>query len=505
MSENIKDNSAPPDAAVEESVTRVTEVKEDAAAHAESRITVETRQERTARRPPSRAVVVVATVAVIALLLLLAFLLWPKKKEVAAVTETPPTVAARQEGEGGHDEHGQEGAIEISDETAELVGIKTEPVARGEIEETIASTGKVLVAPNAQAIVGAKVSGRAVKVLAEPGQVVRAGQVVVVVDSPQVADLRGQLMEAQARLRLAEQKRARTARSENRAEVIKAKNRLDLTQATLERKRRLAEIGVAAAREVGEAETEFKNAKAEYDYQSSIQSTREQQEAASEVEQARAAVSRLGQSLAALGAGGGQGGVINVTSPIAGTVVERHISAGETVTEDKELMTVMNLSSVVIEARLPESQAGRVRAGQRLIARAPGAQERAFEGYIQSIGDTVDPQSRTVGVRARVANLGTTLKHEMAVDVRIVSGGRKGALLVPAAALVDEEGVKVVYVKEGEKYERRPVQVGSVTYQWAEVLSGVDEGEEVVTAGAYQVANMRKGGGEGGEEDHDEH
>jgi multidrug efflux pump subunit AcrA (membrane-fusion protein) len=60
-----------------------------------------------------------------------------------------------------------------------------------------------------------------------------------------------------------------------------------------------------------------------------------------------------------------------------------------------------------------------------------------------------------------------------------------------------------VYVKEGERYERRPVQIGSVTYQWAEVLSGVEEGEQVVTAGAYQLGNMRKGGGEGGDHDED--
>jgi cobalt-zinc-cadmium efflux system membrane fusion protein len=504
MSEHSKDKLEHSADAVAESGPHVTEVKEQTTAPAESRIIVETAQVRTARRGPARAVLIVAAVMGLALLLLLALLLWPKRKQDVAVTETPPTVAARQEGAGAHDEHGQAGAIEISDETAELVGIKTEPAARGEIEDTIAATGKVLVAPNAQAIVGAKVSGRAVKVLAEPGEFVRAGQVVVVVDSPQIAELRGQLLEAQAKFRLAEENRTRTARSENRAEVIKAKNRLDLAQVTLERKRRLAAIGVAAAREVGEAEMEYKNAKAEYDYQSSIQLTREQQEATSEVEQAQATVARLSQSLAAFGASPGQGSVINVTAPIAGMVVDRHISAGETVTEDKELMTIMNLASVVIEAQLPESQAGRVRTGQRLIARVPSAPERAFEGYIQSIGDTVDPQSRTVGVRARVANLGTTLKHEMAVAVQIVTGGRKGALLVPAAALVDEEGIKVVYVKEGEQYERRPVQLGSVTYQWAEVLSGVAEGEQVVTNGAYQIANMRKGGGEGGE-DHDEH
>ena len=177
---------------------------------------------------------------------------------------------------------------------------------------------------------------------------------------------------------------------------------------------------------------------------------------------------------------------------------------GETVTEAKELMTVMNLANVIVEARIPESQAAKVRTQQRMIARIPGSPDRAFEGYVQSVGDAVDPQSRTVQVRARVANLGTILKHEMAVEVRLVTGGKKGALMVPATALVDDEGVKVVYVKEGNRYERRPVSVGSVTYQWAEILSGIEEGEQVVTSGAYQLRNMQKGGGEGGE-DHDDH
>jgi cobalt-zinc-cadmium efflux system membrane fusion protein len=499
----------PAEDAADDSAARVTETREETVITPHGAVTVSTEKESVKSRPRSLTPLVVAAVAVVAVIALLAFLLWPKSKGVTNVAvETPPTAEGKHAGEGGGehtDEHSQEGAIEVSDETAELAGIKTEPAARGEIEDTLATTGRVLVAPNGQAVVGAKVSGRAVRVLAEPGQQVGAGQVLVVVDSPQIAELRGQLTEARAKLRLAEQNRVRTARTENRAAAIQAKNRMDLAQKTLDRKKRLAEIGVAAGREVLEAETEFKNAKAEYDYQSSIQTTREQQEAAGEVEQSRAAVARLTESLAAFGAGAnGQGGTINVTSPIAGTVVDRHVSAGETVTEDKELLTVMNLSTVVVEARVPESQAGKVRAGQRLIARVPGQPDRAFEGYVQSTGQTVDPQTRTVSVRARVTNLGAALKHEMAVEVRLVTGGRKNALVIPASAVVDDEGVKVVYVKEGERYERRPITVGSVTYQWAEVLSGVEEGEQVVTAGAYQLRNMQKGDGEGGG-DHDDH
>jgi membrane fusion protein, heavy metal efflux system len=162
----------------------------------------------------------------------------------------------------------------VNSETAELVGIKAEPAATGEIEDALTTTGRVLAALNEQAIIGAKVEGRAVKVLAQPGQQVKAGQTLVIVDSPQIAELRGQLLEAQSRLKLAEQKLNFTAKSENRAVVIQSKNRFDLAQANYERKQRLANLGAAAGREVAEAETEYKNAQAEYEYQSSIQITR---------------------------------------------------------------------------------------------------------------------------------------------------------------------------------------------------------------------------------------
>ncbi len=452
----------------------------------------------------SPAQVLLTAAVALALVVFVAYLLWPRHNRTQVAVETPPTVAAKHEGE-EHDEHSQEVAVEVSDETAELIGLKTEKVANGEIEDTIAAVGKALVAPNGQAIVGAKVDGRAISVLADPGQSVKAGQVVVVVDSPQVAELRGQLIEMQSKVRLAEQNLSRTTKSENRAAVIQAKNKLDFAEKSLERKRRLAALGASAGREVAEAEVEYKNAKAEYDYLSNIQVTREQQQAASEVEQSRAILARISQSLSALGASqSGQGGTVNLTSPIGGTIVDRHVSVGQAVSRGTELMTVMNLSSVVIEAQLPESQVTQVLKGQRFIARLPGLPDRPFEGRVESVGNAVDPTKRTVPVRARITNAGAILKHEMAVEVRISTGARKDGLLVPASALVEDEGIKVVYVKEGNRYERRPVTVGTISYQQAEILSGVEAGEEVVTAGAYQLKNMQKGGGEEGDH-HDDH
>jgi cobalt-zinc-cadmium efflux system membrane fusion protein len=457
---------------------------------------------RILRTSPRAAFAIVALA--VAAIALLAYLLWPRPEQTRVAVETPPSVEGKHAGE-DHDEHSQEGAIEVNDETAEMMGIKTEPVAMGEIEDTISTVGKALVAPNGQGIVGAKIDGRAVRVLAEPGQTVKTGQVVVVIDSPHVAELRGQLIEAQSRLRLAEQNLARTKKSENRAAAIQAKNKLDFAEANLERKRRLAALGAAAGREVAEAEVEYKNARAEYDYQSSIQVTREQQQAAGEVEQNRAVVARLTQSLAALGAGaGGQGGTVSLASPISGTVIDTHVSVGQAVTMGTELMTVMNLASVIIEAQLPESQAVRVQRGQKMVARLPGLPDQVFEGQVESVGNAVNTEHRTVPVRARITNAGALLKHDMAVEVRLVTGVRKEGLIVPVSALVDDEGIKVVYVKEGDRYERRPVTVGTINYQLAEILNGVEEGDEVVVAGAYQLRNMAKGGGEEGGH-HDDH
>ena len=91
----------------------------------------------------------------------------------------------------------------------------------------------------------------------------------------------------------------------------------------------------------------------------------------------------------------------------------------------------------------------------------------------------------------------------MGVEVQIAAGASKEAVTVPVTALVDDEGLKVVYVKEGGRYERRVVTVGSISYSRAEILSGVEAGEDVVVRGAYQLANARKGGGEEGGHDDD--
>jgi cobalt-zinc-cadmium efflux system membrane fusion protein len=279
---------------------------------------------------------------------------------------------------------------------------------------------------------------------------------------------------------------------------------MELAEATLNRKRKLVNSGVVARTELDSAETEFQNAKAEYEFQSNVQVGREQYEAIGEADVARAVVSRLENQLAALGAGSSvKGGQIALSSPVSGTVIDVHAKVGEAVTPEKELLMVMNLSKVIVEAQLPESQASRVNRGQQLVARVPGAHGGVFKGTVESVGQMVDPEKRTVPVRARVTNSRALLRHEMGVEVQIVVGATKEAVTIAVSALVDEEGLKTVYVREGERYERRVVTTGAISFSRAEITGGVEPGEEIVVSGAYQLANARKGGGEEGGDQHD--
>jgi len=410
------------------------------------------------------------------------------------------TESDKHESDPTESEHG--GAIEVDDETAELIGIKTAKAVAGQIDESMTVAGKVMAPPNSQAIVSSKVEGRAVRILAEPGQYVGVGETLIVIDSPQIAEGRGQLIEAESRFKLAEQRLAQTKMQENRSAVIQAKNRLDLAEANFNRKKRLVELGASPIRELAEAETEFKNAKAEYDYQANIQVARDQQQAQSEVEQTRAVVRRLQHSLNSLGASPGvQGGLVSLASPLSGTVLDRHITVGEAVIQGKELLSIVNLSAVVVEAQIPESRLSFVKTGQKILALVPGTERPVFPGQIHSISQAVDPQTRTVSVRARIQNPGVHLKHQMAVEVRVITSRRPSAVLVPLSAIVEDEGVQVVYVREGNKYERRPVRIGTITHEQAEILAGVKAGELVVYGSAYQLKNMTKSEPAGGHND----
>ncbi len=177
------------------------------------------------------------------------------------------------------------------------------------------------------------------------------------------------------------------------------------------------------------------------------------------------------------------GGVdVPVRSPIAGVVQTRDVALGETVQADAPLLTVVNLSSVSLEAALFEADAARVQIGAPVTISSDAAPGQLFQGRISFIGSQVDPQTRALTARALINNPGK-LRPGVFVRGQIQTGVGKPSLSVPSSAVLDDDAVKIVFVVKGDRYERREVTVGVESNGQIEIKSGVQQGETIVSQG----------------------
>jgi cobalt-zinc-cadmium efflux system membrane fusion protein len=354
------------------------------------------------------------------------------------------------------------------------------------------------------------VSGRVEKVYVALGDHVRAGRPLAVVSSPQIAQMHGKLHEAETKLGLAERELERVMKAENRAEVLKAKARLDEAEAALKRAKRLVEIGAGAGKDLVGAETAYKTAKAEYEFQRDISLNRQVAEAKAAVETARVDVSHIRYEMKALGAPMAEDehddherdtSLIELRAPVSGSVTERLVNAGAGVEAGKPLFTIVNLSTVWVMANVPEAQVGALRVGARaqVFSAALGAEARW--GRVTYIAPQLDEQTRAAKVRVELANPGERLKTGMFVEVEFpesaLSSGADEELVVPEAAIQRIDGRTVVFIAEENQpghFKARDVEAGGEADGYTRILNGLKAGERVVTKGSFTLkAQLIKG------------
>jgi membrane fusion protein, heavy metal efflux system len=116
------------------------------------------------------------------------------------------------------------------------------------------------------------------------------------------------------------------------------------------------------------------------------------------------------------------------------------------------------------------------------------AYDEEFTGTVLDFGSTIDEQTRAANVIFQVNNAGRALRLGMQANVRLNAEQTATAMLIPKEAIIEAEGKKLVYVLDsGEEFERREVTVGDEYGDKVAVLTGIEEGERVVTQGAYQI------------------
>lgn len=333
--------------------------------------------------------------------------------------------------------------LRLSKEEAERAGVALEQLKSQPVEDTVKVTATIRANQERTARVAPRIEGRIVAVGANLGDAVRAGQVLATLDSMAVGEAWSALSQARSASRVADAdyKRAASLQAE---EIISQKDYL--------------------------------RAKAE------------QEKAAATLRAAEDHLRLLGVS----GNSSGATSVFPLTTPLAGTVVEKKAVVGGLAGPAEPLFVVADLSRLWIEANLAESQLARVKVGAQAKVTVAAYPNESFPGRVTYVASVLDRETRSVPARIEVDNPDGRLKLEMFATAIISNGPSEKSsgqevLTVPDQAIVLMQGQPTVFVFEDGAYEQRAIDPGERLGNRTIVRSGVKSGEQVVSAGTYAL------------------
>ena len=339
---------------------------------------------------------------------------------------------------------------------------KAEPVGRRPLVQRVRVPGMVQPKPGLRASVSAPIAARLLaadgKTLPLIGERVEAGQVLALLQ-PSFSEIAARMVEADA-------------------EVIRTQLAVQHAEANLKRVETLAKAEARTAREVQEAEFAFRTAAANHKAAQALQATY------------RNVTSGLGAVTNALQP------MLELKAPIGGTIVDQAGAAlGEYVPAERGLFIILDASSVFIEGRVPEAEVHRVSntrgAAYEKISEPTRVRAITGDGGGRLVYDgrgQIDVPSRTIRIVYELPNAEHKLRVGEAVTVHIETAHSENAVAVPESAIVEEDGESVVFVQlAGETFDKRTVKLGIRDGEFVQVLEGLQEGERVVTQGAYAI------------------
>jgi cobalt-zinc-cadmium efflux system membrane fusion protein len=259
---------------------------------------------------------------------------------------------------------------------------------------------------------------------------------------------------------------------------------------------------IAAARadlEKAEAEAERSQnayARASLLHEHQVLSEREYLDARAAAATAQAELARAREHLQILGVPTQGPAELKVTAARNGVVLDVGASPGEfskSLDAPQPLFTLADLSSVWVLGDVYEKDLAGIRPGLPAEVTASAYPGRSWKGKIDWISDVVDPSTRTVKVRLVLANEDHALKPDMFTTIRVLRRQRQALLVPPLAVVSQGETAWVVVVKAEGGYELRKVRLGIQFNGQQEIVSGLNSGETVVTAGAALVRSQLLG------------
>ena len=199
-----------------------------------------------------------------------------------------------------------------------------------------------------------------------------------------------------------------------------------------------------------------------------------------------------------LAASGSSKRTLTFHSPVSGIVTEKKAVQGMRFMPGDALYQVTDLSSVWVMADVAEQDIAAVKVGARATVKINAYPDKTFTAALTTIYPTLNAETRTVQVRLELANPGGLLKPGMFAQVELASGPNTKVLTVPLSAVIDSGTRQMLLVQVGDaadgRFEPREVRVGARSANYLQVLSGLREGEQVVTSANFLIdaeSNLR--------------
>lgn len=179
---------------------------------------------------------------------------------------------------------------------------------------------------------------------------------------------------------------------------------------------------------------------------------------------------------------------IAIRAPLTGTIIEASASPGANLKGGDALFRLLDTDRVYVSAIVPEAEFPKARSLSGAEIEIPGDPHPRPAGRLVSVGKVVDAASRTFPIVYEFPNSDGRIAINQTVTIRLFLGGSRRGVMIPETALVDDGGRSVVFIqRSGEKFFRRPVDVGYRQSGMAEITSGVGPGDRIVIQGAYLI------------------
>ncbi|MEK6701753.1 MAG: efflux RND transporter periplasmic adaptor subunit [Planctomycetota bacterium] len=395
----------------------------------------------------------------------------------------PSKQTAKADEHAGHDhgateeEHTDE--VKLAADAIERYGVKVEAAQLWVLKPTVVTPARVAFNTEAMAHVGSPLRGRAVEVKVRLGDVVKAGQELLIVESPELGEAQADFLQ-------------------KKTAVQTAGPAVDLAKVAWERAKGLFE------QSQGISLTEVQRREAEYKV--AIAAVKAAESAAMASENRLHLLGMKQSEVVTLESSGEIAPRYAIKAAIDGMVVQREVTLGEIVNPDRDsLMVLADTRTLWVLADVPEAKLMGIATGAKAwvtVGSATGEGVRKFEGTVAFIAPLVDPTTRTAQVRIEVPVAELALKPGMFAQAEIVLTAPDGQDPAPVVAVPDEaiqtvEGGPAVFVpvpNEPNTFAKRAITLGKPVGGLVPVTSGLVEGEQFVIAGTFILkAELGKG------------